>query len=364
MRERMRRMSRWGLMLTTIGGLAFVGCAPRSEPATRDVQDAWRRPSAPEPAASSLSGEFTSRSQANVPSAPADSVGTIDGEAFSRAALVELLLRTHGPVLFNELVVIARADAEAQKRGLTLRDEQIDEEHQRFLRSMVDPLSGLGGEEFNRAEAERVLDVVLAEKGLSREEYRLGLKRTSLLRLLVKGEVAVSDEEVEVEVRRRTGPRVSVRHIQVGSLLQAEQALSELRAGRPFEEVAIRLSGHRASAPEGGLLPPFSREDPRVPATLRAAAFALEPGQVSDPIRVGNWYHLLRVEGNVPPEGTPSESARDTVREELRRIREDERIPGVYQRLLNEANVEIHDPALRSGYHRLDPARRPKWAEE
>lgn len=357
-------MSRCGWTIAAIGGLTFVGCAPRSEPATRDVQDAWRRSSAPDPAASSLSGDFTPLPEGGSPSAPGEAVGTIDGEPFSRAVLVELLLRTHGPVLFNELVVIARAETEAKKRGLTLREEQVDEEHQRFLRSIVDPLSGLGGDAFNRAEAERVLDIVLAEKGLSREEYRLGLKRTSLLRLLVKDEIAVSDEDVEVEVRRRTGPRVSVRHIQAGSLLQAEQALSELRAGRPFEEVATRLSGHRASAAEGGLLPPFSREDPRVPAALRAAAFSLEPGQVSDPIRVGNWYHLLRVEGAVPSEGASSETAREAVRESLRRIREDERIPRVYQRLLNEANVEVSDPALRGGYHRLDPARRPKWAEE
>ena len=75
---------------------------------------------------------------------------------------------------------------------------------------------------------------------------------------------------------------------------RAAEARDRIEGGEPFEDVAAELSEDAGTARDGGDLGLFARGD-NDPA-LDEAAFALEPGGLSDVIRSAYGFHVLRVE--------------------------------------------------------------------
>lgn len=75
---------------------------------------------------------------------------------------------------------------------------------------------------------------------------------------------------------------------------QIEEILQLLQEGTDFAELATRYSDDLGSAQQGGDLGFFSK-GMMVPE-FEEAAFALEPGEVSEPVRTQYGYHIIKVE--------------------------------------------------------------------
>ena len=88
------------------------------------------------------------------------------------------------------------------------------------------------------------------------------------------------------------------RHILVETEEEAEQALDRLRAGEVFTDVAREVSQDPGSAQHGGDLGWFGRGQ-MVPS-FEDAAFALQPGELSEPISSTFGYHIIQVEERDP----------------------------------------------------------------
>src|SRR5207247_5016157 len=114
------------------------------------------------------------------------------------------------------------------------------------------------------------------------------------------------------------GTKVECRHIGVATLRDAEKLRPHIDAGEDFATLARRSSLNDVTAPNGGLLPQFSKNDETIPAVLREAAFRMEPGQVSNPIQINGQLHLLKLERQVPPTIIKFESVRASVEQSLR----------------------------------------------
>jgi hypothetical protein len=96
---------------------------------------------------------------------------------------------------------------------------------------------------------------------------------------------------------------------------RAEAAFARLAAGEPFEEVAEAGDAPLSPLPEA-LLPPTQVRELLGPSALQAA-LALEPGQVSEPVRSGIGYHVLLLVTREAPAAPPFEGIADQVRSEL-----------------------------------------------
>ncbi len=83
------------------------------------------------------------------------------------------------------------------------------------------------------------------------------------------------------------------------------QLREEIVAGSDFEELARIMSEDAATAAEGGDLGTFGRG--RMVKAFEDVAFALEPGQVSEPVMTQFGWHLIRVEAEVEGEGDEGE---------------------------------------------------------
>ncbi len=87
-------------------------------------------------------------------------------------------------------------------------------------------------------------------------------------------------------------PEVHARHILLATEDEAKAALARVKAGEDFAKVATELS--KDPGGEGGDLGWFTKD--RMVPEFADAAFKLEPGQVSDPVKSQFGWHIIKVE--------------------------------------------------------------------
>jgi peptidyl-prolyl cis-trans isomerase C len=87
-------------------------------------------------------------------------------------------------------------------------------------------------------------------------------------------------------------PEVHARHILLPTEDEAKAALARVKAGEDFAKVATELS--KDPGGEGGDLGWFTK-DKMVPE-FADAAFKMEPGQISDPVKSQFGWHIIKVE--------------------------------------------------------------------
>jgi parvulin-like peptidyl-prolyl isomerase len=124
----------------------------------------------------------------------------------------------------------------------------------------------------------------LGVTGQTREEYKESLRQSLLAQRVM--EVVTAGVPAEVE-------QVHARHIVLASEEEARQVRSELEAGADFVVLARERSIDLATQDNGGDLGWFPRG--LVASELENAAFALQPGQYSDVVRLGEGYHIVQV---------------------------------------------------------------------
>ena len=279
-------------------------------------------------------------------------IALIDGKPLARRRVVDLLLRGHGPGILEQFIVLEAATRRAQRQGLRVTREDVEAEYEQALRLLIDPLAALTPDEFDKEPAERALEAVLIERNISQEEFMLGMRRNAYLRRLAEAQLNFSESELHAEYGRAYGERTQVRHIQLATPAEVSRAQAELTAGADFAEVARTHSVNSASAGAGGLLSPFAENEEEVPAPLRTVAFQLSPGEVSEAVRVGRWYHLLKLERRLPAEQQDFEAVRPELEQRLRARRLGPAMQQLHQDLLTQTEVRILDPALRAACER------------
>jgi peptidyl-prolyl cis-trans isomerase C len=87
---------------------------------------------------------------------------------------------------------------------------------------------------------------------------------------------------------------VNARHILVEEETQAKAVAERLKKGEDFAKVAAELSKDPGSGKEGGSLGWFSKE--RMVPEFAEAAFKLEKGQVSEPVKSQFGWHVIKLE--------------------------------------------------------------------
>lgn len=152
------------------------------------------------------------------------------------------------------------------------------------------------------------------EEGMENsEEFKIQIedaKRAILTQLAIQkaiGNVKVEEEEARDYYNNnkdyfKDDAKVSARHILVDSLEKAEDVYNKIKNGMEFEEAAKNFSscpskeqgGNLGSFPRGVMVPEFEE-----------AAFNLEVGVLSKPVKTQFGYHIILVddkaEGNIKP---------------------------------------------------------------
>src|SRR3954468_16423308 len=130
---------------------------------------------------------------------------------------------------------------------------------------------------------------------------RLAFARNRLLMdnlLAAEGKAATTDEnmkKVYEDAAKQIGgeQEVHARHILVETEDQAKKIEDQLKKGADFAELAKKESKDPGASDGGDL--GFFTKDQMVPE-FSTAAFALEPGKISDPVKSQFGWHVIKVE--------------------------------------------------------------------
>ncbi len=169
----------------------------------------------------------------------------------------------------------------------------------------------------------------------------------------------VSDNELERyyhdnEYRLTLPEQVRVRHIlltwkplgtqddRATIRKQMEPILERARAGEDFAALAEEYSDDYATKDSGGDTGFFPRGT-MVPA-FEETAFALEPGEISDPVETVFGIHILRLEERSEPRLLPLEEIREELRDHVRDEKMEAAVEAKIDELRAAADVQVLIP--------------------
>ena len=229
---------------------------------------------------------------------------------------------------------------EARRFGMTADEKQVDE-----MLEMIEAQAG----------GRETLDENLAAGGSSYDQLRGMLLDMDLARQLIRERieptVSLSDEEVREfydanTIRFQHPEQVRARHIifkvdedetDGQAKAAAEAARKRALAGEDFAELAGELS-EGPSAPRGGDLGWFSRQ--QMVNAFAEAAFALEPGDISDVVQSEFGYHVIKVEDHRDSGLMPFEDAKPQIEAALLPRKVAQQVAGLLEKLTESAEID------------------------
>ena len=202
----------------------------------------------------------------------------------------------------------------------------------------------------------------LESEGYTEDSYRDHLRRMIAASKYLDGVRAmaatVSDQELEAyyhdnEHRLTLPEQVRVRHIlltwkpmgtrddRAAIRAQMVPILEQSRGGADFAELA-RAHSEDATAQDGGDTGLFHRGQ-MVPA-FEEVAFALQPGEISDPVETPFGVHILKLEERQEARLLPLDEIREPLRDHVRNERAEAAVEAEIARLRDAAEVEFLIP--------------------
>ena len=147
-------------------------------------------------------------------------------------------------------------------------------------------------------------------------------------------EVDIAKEDIQSAYDDRSAQYVTPERREIKQLLApdedtAAKAGALIEEGADFEAVAGEIDG--VSFTDLGDV-----AETGMPAGLGADAFALNEGEVTDPVKSPFGYHLFKVDAITPEEVTPLEDVRDDLERELALIEAEDRLPALATQLDDE----------------------------
>jgi peptidyl-prolyl cis-trans isomerase C len=187
-------------------------------------------------------------------------------------------------------------------------------EVQRTWEGLFPPGSAPAFDTVNEAVRQNVLRGLITEKLVMQEALKQNLdkndavlkeievaKNKIILRHFLdsKTEGAIGDDEVKADYERfvlnlRDEKEIRARHILVATEKEAKELVEEIEDGEKFEKVAEEFSKDPGTAKQAGDLGYFTKD--KMVKEFAEAAFALDEGEVSDPVKSPFGWHIIKVE--------------------------------------------------------------------
>jgi peptidyl-prolyl cis-trans isomerase C len=122
-------------------------------------------------------------------------------------------------------------------------------------------------------------------------------------------DAAIKQTYDEAAKNQKPDTEIHAHHILVPTEDEAKAALKRVKGGEDFSKVATEVSKDPGS--KGGDLGWFTKD--RMVPEFGEAAFKLEPGQISDPVKTQFGWHIIKIDEKRAKQFPPIEQVRDQV---------------------------------------------------
>lgn len=160
-------------------------------------------------------------------------------------------------------------------------------------------------------------------------------------------EIEIPPEDIQAAYDDRSARYIVQERRSVEQLLAQDEEIADkakalVEEGKTFAEVAEELKDDGVNLTDLG-----SVTENGMPAGLGQDAFAVNEGEVTNPIKSPFGYHLFKINTVEPEEVTPLEEVRDEIEEELALVEAEDRLPDLATQLDDElaAGGTVNDAA-------------------
>jgi peptidyl-prolyl cis-trans isomerase C len=244
----------------------------------------------------------------------------------------------------DQLVTYTVLSQESRARNISVTDADIDGN----LKQMQSQFPSL--EEFKKA---------LGARGMSLEQLKADARIDMGIQKMMEGEVANQPAPADAQVREfydknpdkfKQDESVRASHIlfrvEEGATdaerkkirAQADSVLKQAKGGTDFGELARKHSAD-GSAAQGGDLNFFVKGQ-MVPA-FEQAAFALQPGHISDVVTTQFGFHIIKVTERRPASTVAFDDVKERIREFLTQEQKQQRAQSFIDGLKKKAKIEV-----------------------
>ena len=202
--------------------------------------------------------------------------------------------------IMPQLVDIEIAKAYAEEQGITVSDQDVDQEIE-TLKDQVAQQAQSQGQDLGREEA---FDQALQQAGITEEQLRQQIREQlpiQKVQEMVAGNAGPSQEEVEQFYEQNKAAQFTTpetrctRHILFNKdqKEKAEEVKKQLQNGGDFADLAKEYSQDPGSAEQGGDIGCIGRGE-TIP-TFEEAVFNAKQGEIVDPVETEFGYHVIEV---------------------------------------------------------------------
>ena len=207
---------------------------------------------------------------------PSSVVATVNGEKITKAQLLDALWDWQSPAALDELIQQKIIQQEAAKKGVKVTQAEID---QRIAETK------------KRMPPDQSFDEALARYGITKVSFLARTKAGLMAEGVVKKGIKISDAEFaqfikarHILVRVPYGKDEEERKKNEDAAKEKiDKIAAEIKGGLDFSEAAKKYSEDETNKDQGGDLGWFKRG--KMAAEFENAAFALKPGDISEPVK-------------------------------------------------------------------------------
>jgi parvulin-like peptidyl-prolyl isomerase len=278
---------------------------------------------------------------------------TLNGSQISLRELEESCIVRHGEEVLEAMVnrFLLEMELAKARQAVTQREVQIEIERAAVAAGFTDEQTG-------RPDIPQWMKFITEEQEITEDAYLANVVWPSAaLKKLVDGQVEVTDEDLQKALEANYGKRVRLRAIVMNNLRRAQEVWDMARRNltvENFAELASEYSVEPGSKALGGIVPPIQKHSGQ--PTLEKVAFAMQPGELSGVVQVGERYVILLCEGITEPVVVDMKDVRDELHDDILekklRIRMAERFEQIIAaaRVTNYLNPEAsRTPTAKNG---------------
>ncbi|MEA3355911.1 MAG: peptidylprolyl isomerase, partial [Candidatus Bipolaricaulota bacterium] len=276
-----------------------------------------------------------------------EQLGQDIGPILSGASGALFTLQTEGSAL-QGLIREALLAQQARQYNINVPNRDIEAEYSSQYNSILE----------NNNITEGQLASYLESEGETLDSFKRSIRqsvttqlRNKALREDIAGKITPTDDELETYFADNLSQyeekeQLHASHILVNDEEKAIEVKQQLDAGADFAMLAKEYSTDTASAEDGGDLGWFSRG--KMVEEFEAAAFSLEIGEISEPVKTKYGYHIIKLIDRRPGHTPTLEEVKDQVREDYITEEKNRIFNSWYEEVHSEAEIDIKRPMVNA----------------
>ncbi len=249
-----------------------------------------------------------------------EAVASVNGKNITKNELYNIMLKQYGKEALSSLITGKIIDSELEKQNIAITEPEIETEMQKMY-------AQYGGQE--------AFEQTLISSGYTLDTLKSDIEKNLKMTKFLEPDIKITEDDMKSYFEENKASfdeqeQVKASHILVDSEVKANEVKAKLLAGSDFAEMAKEYSTDTSNNEKGGELGFFAK-GAMVPE-FENAAFSLEIGKISEPIKTQFGYHIIKVEEKKPAKVATYEDSKTKVKEAL----VNEKLPTVYQTWIAE----------------------------